>query len=398
MNRPTVLVTDATRNPGLALIRELGQVGFDVRGADSRRLPLGLHSRYSPPYLDYGGAADDELAETLLAAVRLTRPEACLPVSTPITRIVSKHRSEFASLTGVNVPDFGSFLTAMDNERTLSACAEVGIPCPRTLELSEAADLLGRSPGATPAASIVIKPKLDLGAAQGVRYVSSPEALEAGLAANADLYGESVLQEYIPGSTDSMRVVVLLFDRDSELIAQFTARKILQWPESGGMTALAISTHEPELVALDLPFFHRLRWQGVAEAELKVDPRDGIPKLIEVNPRLPSYTGFPTRCGVPLATLLAKAALGERIEPRCPPYSSGTHVIRTSDFLRVMWSQLRRPGSRTEALGRLWSELGARARPPSLDWSDPLPRIGKLLWETTSTSRDKRERSRVDPG
>ena len=70
----------------------------------------------------------------------------------------------------------------------------------------------------------------------------------------------------------------------------------------------------------------------------------------------------------------------------------------TSDFLRAMWSQLRRPGSRTEALGRIWSELGARARPPSLDWTDPLPRIGKLLWEMTSTSRDKRERSLVDPG
>ncbi len=44
-----VLVTHATRYPGMAVINALARGGCEVVGADDRRLPLNIHSMYTKP-------------------------------------------------------------------------------------------------------------------------------------------------------------------------------------------------------------------------------------------------------------------------------------------------------------------------------------------------------------
>lgn len=383
MRPHTILVSDATRNPGLALIRELGRAGFDVRGADSRRLPLSLHSRYSPAYLTYGSLFDRQAPETLIDIVGTLRPEAFLPVSTTTTQAVSKNRELFESLTNVNVPQYEAFLTALDNERTLRTCARLGIPSPRIMDRKEAAEILSRQGNSMAGERVVIKPRMDLGAARGVHYASTRKELEDGIDANAHRYGDSVVQEFIPGDDSTMRLVLLLFDRAGKLLAYLTAQKILQWPPDGGLATVAASTHEPELVRLVLPFFEHLGWQGPAEVELKCDPRDGAPKVIEINPRVPSYMGFPERCEIPFTTMLVDAARNEWSGPICPSYPAGVRFLRTGELLKSVLYRRRESPHKAETVSRAWSEIRAGARPASRDLTDPLPRIGKLLREIT---------------
>ena len=385
MTAPTVLVSDATRNPGLALVRQLGRSGIDVRGADARRLPFGLRSRYSQPYLDYGPSSGLELPEALLEAVRASGSEVLIPVSTSTTQVVSGQRDLFSSVSAVNVPRHEAFLTAVDNERTIRTCTDLGIPCPRLLDESEALDLIYRRQGSTSSSQkVVIKPRSDLGEARGVSYPSSVQELQEALRTTANRFGEFLLQEYIPGDASTMRLVLLLFDRSSQLVAYLTSRKILQWPESGGLAALAVSTHEPELVRMVRPFFEHLGWQGPAEAELKYDSRDGLPKVIEVNPRLPSYMGFPERCGLPLSTMLVATAKNRWQGPICPSYKAGIQFFRSGELLKVLLTRLGTSEPEHGAVGQAWSELTRQARPANLDFSDPLPRIGKLLCEIGS--------------
>ena len=73
-----------------------------------------------------------------------------------------------------------------------------------------------------------------------------------------------------------------------------------------------------------LPFFESLRWRGPAEVELKIDARDGEAKVIEVNPRLPGYVGFPI-AWVHLPRSRLQVALGE------------------TPTLRAMWSDAASP-------------------------------------------------------
>jgi predicted ATP-grasp superfamily ATP-dependent carboligase len=384
MGSRTVLVSEATRNPGLALIRILSRAGFDVAGADSQHLPLGLHSRYSPPYLGYQRKPESQLTESLLQVVKRVRPWVFQPLSTSAVQVVSKHRELFESLTNINVPPYDVFLTAMDKVRTFQICSRLGIPCPRLFEAGDAAKLFEADDTCGKTGKLVVKPRLDAGGAKGISYASDPKSLEEGIAKCQGLYGDTVLQEFIPGDVGATRLILLLFDRDGRLLTHLASRKIWQWPESGGQAALAASSKEPDLLRTILPFFEEVGWQGPAEVELKIDARDGLAKVIEINPRLPTYMGFPERCGVPLSTMLVRAAAGESLDSEVPDYKPDVRFMRTGAFLKVMLQRLRGGQGKVQIMRQAMAELRAGARPASWDFTDPLPRLGKLLLELTS--------------
>jgi predicted ATP-grasp superfamily ATP-dependent carboligase len=75
-----------------------------------------------------------------------------------------------------------------------------------------------------------------------------------------------------------------------------------------------LSTYEPELLEIAENLLKKWNWYGAAEVEIKIDPRDGVPKLIEVNPRFWQHLQLSIACGLDLPHLLYKIALEEYIE------------------------------------------------------------------------------------
>jgi hypothetical protein len=55
-------------------------------------------------------------------------------------------------------------------------------------------------------------------------------------------------------------------------------------------------------------------WVGFT-CQTKIDARDGVPKLLEINPRLGMHTWFRTQSGVNEPLLLLRLARGESIQP-----------------------------------------------------------------------------------
>ena len=142
---------------------------------------------------------------------------------------------------------------------------------------------------------------------------------------------------------------------------------------------MSISTDEPALVETVLPFFESLRWRGPAEVELKIDARDGIAKVIEVNPRLPGYVAFPITCGLHLPRLAALVALGE--SPSAPDYAIGRRYVQPVLTLKALL-QARSAG---EVNGkRLRRDCRALLTASWVSWDDvvdPLPRLARMLAE-----------------
>ncbi len=64
---------------------------------------------------------------------------------------------------------------------------------------------------------------------------------------------------------------------------------------------------------LGLSLLKSLNWIGVAMAEFKVDPRDGIPKLMEVNPRFWGSLHLAIVSGVDFPYLILKMAEGRNL-------------------------------------------------------------------------------------
>jgi predicted ATP-grasp superfamily ATP-dependent carboligase len=368
----------------MAVIRALGTQGIEVIGADDRKLPFNLHSRYAKRNYVYPRTEKDGFIEALIGMMEREKPDVLLPLGG--TNLVCKHLSAIEKYTNLIVPAFESFKVAFDNQRALEALGPLGIACPQVLNDEEAIDELRRNERRANPVSIVIKPRQDFGGGSGVFFVKNIDEFTKSKLKVEREFGKSVVQEYIPGDTASMRTVNLLFDRQSRLAAYFTSRKIRQWPESGGISALSISTHEWGLVELVLPFFSKWRWQGPAEVELKIDTRDNQPKLIEINPRFWGYVGFPIRCGVNFPLIASKLALGENIaEGACPKYPAGIKYVNPTAFLKAVGHDIRTSPNKAQAIHRALADLKGKKVTNNLKLTDPLSIVGKILQELKSS-------------
>jgi hypothetical protein len=132
-----------------------------------------------------------------------------------------------------------------------------------------------------------------------------------------------------------------------------------------------------------LPFFRAIRWVGVASMECKLDERDGLYKLIEINPRPWAILKISVACGVNVPLLYYRLARGEDLPPQAG-FEEGRYYIRllwgNRDFpepaatLGMLWNRritprevLRVYGELLRNAGRVTIDVG------SLD--DPLPTL-----------------------
>jgi hypothetical protein len=381
------LVTNCTRNSGLAVMRALSSAGWSIQGADDRVFAFGLRSRCAVEGYGLLPPQDDpRFPEALLALLDRARPDVLIP--SRAAEAVCKIRDAVVQRTGCLLPPLEAFEVLVDKARLLDRCVALGIATPRVFSLDEAGRFLRDTPGS----QVVVKPRRDVGGGRGVYFVEDSTALAAIYEDVAVRHGAALITDYIPGSTESLRAVHLLFDSASRLIAFFVLRKLRIWPSRVGVTVAAASTHETELVERLLPLFQELKWQGPADAELKIDSRDGIARIIEINPRFSGAIHFPIGCGVNMPLLYCRAALGERLdEAHLPNYPAGMNYLDGARWLAAVIAELREPGAnRLAALRRAWKQEVCQPRVPSLHaLSDPGPIIGKLLMALPSNRHPK---------
>lgn len=386
------LVTNCTRNSGLAVMRGLSSAGWIVQGADDRVFAFGLRSRCTAAAYESLPAPDDSrFPEALLTLLDRARPDVLVP-SRAVGAIL-RIRDAVAERTRCLLPSLDAFEVMNDKARLLERCAALGIATPRVFSSDQAARFLQE----VPRSQVVVKPRRDLGGGRGVHFVAEAAALAATYQSVVALHGDTLITEYIPGPTDSLRAVHLLFDSASRLVAFFVLRKLRIWPSRVGVTVAAASTHETGLVERLLPLFQSLEWRGPADAELKIDARDGVARIIEINPRFSGAIHFPIACGLNLPVLFCRAALGERLEEASrPAYPAGMHYVDAGRWLASMVAELKEPGSNWAAILAGWKDELRQPRVPSVHaWSDLGPVVGKLLM---MLSANRPPRSRETPG
>jgi D-aspartate ligase len=95
-----------------------------------------------------------------------------------------------------------------------------------------------------------------------------------------------IVQEYIPGGDDAVWMCNGYFAKDSECLATFTGKKLRQWPPHAGVASLAICEPNDMVAHSTRHFMKAVGYQGLVGIGYRYDARDGLYKVLDVNPRV----------------------------------------------------------------------------------------------------------------
>lgn len=287
-----VLVTDATYSNALAAVRSLGRRGARVTVCSEKRLTQCSFSRYTSESVRCPSPKEHELfAQALKRISKVRGIDVILPIGYDSNVALSKHLDIMEDGPAVPVAPWKSMEVGSDKMKTMELARELGVPTPRTYSGPEEVD---RFP-------VVVKDALGSGR---VRYANDVRQLQDAYAPGA------VIQEYVPGDGYGF---FALYDR-GEQKASFMHRRLREFPVTGGASTAAVSVRDETLKDLGSRMLTELKWHGVAMAEFKKDRRDGVFKLIELNPKFWGSLDLSIASGVDFPFLCAKMAAGGGIE------------------------------------------------------------------------------------
>lgn len=334
-----VLLTDAQQRKTLAAARSLGGKGIKVYIGENTRLALSSFSKYCHrPFVYPSPRSDTErFLSCMFNFIKKYRPDVFFPMDDDIIEAVAGHLKEFKKLTRVPIPEQDKLAAVGDKASLIKIAGKAGTPCPKTVSVNDLGEL-----GSVLSCfdfPVVIKPRKSSGS-RGIRYIFEKKDFIKNYLAVHKEYPFPVVQEFIPPG--EKYDVCLLFNQDSKLRAAFVQKELRQYPLEGGPSTLQESVYRPDLIELALDLMKDTGWYGVAEVEFMVDPRDGLPKLMEVNPRFWASLQASISAGIDFPYLLYRLAVDGDIEPHFN-YRSGVRCrwLLPGDILHFLFNSKR---------------------------------------------------------
>ena len=308
-----VLVTDGDSRAALAVVRSLGQRGHHLIVGERDTPALAQTSRHCRDRFTYPDPfADGEgFLSAVASEVERRRVDVLLPVSDVTTSLIASERRRFNGHCRVPVPESDSLLRAADKVAVIRLAEQLGIPAPQTVYLENAAQLTEVMDRLS--FPVVVKPRRsrvrtgDRWRSCAVTYARSAQELQHEVCGWPAGAYPLMLQEKITGPG----VGVFLCMHNGKTVASFSHRRLREKPPSGGVSVLCESIElRPELHRAAESLLRALDWTGVAMVEFKVDERDGVAKLMEINGRFWGSLQLAIDAGVDFPAILLDTVMG----------------------------------------------------------------------------------------
>jgi D-aspartate ligase len=184
-----------------------------------------------------------------------------------------------------------------------------------------------------------------------------------------------ILQDYIPGPEEYCWIFHGCFDQNSRCLAAFTGQKLRQCRAYGGDTCLGVYRKNPIIEETAIRFLKGIGYSGIVDMCLRYDARDGLYKVLDVNPRIGANSRiFVSNNGLDLARIYYLDMTGQ--SRNAEPIREGrTWQVEDYDIVSCI---------------RYWLDgnLGVHEWIASLrtidergftDFRDPLPAIARLI-------------------
>lgn len=376
----TVLVLDGSERAALAMVRSLGRRGVSVHVGECFRHSLATFSKHctgSVTYADPHESRRSFIAD-LQRIVAENDYEMIFSAQEETTIPLSLYKGRFDS-TIVPYPDWGTMELTVDKSKTFQIADEVGVPTPAT-HVPPTPEALTELKG-TLEYPLVVKPRSKttwvddqpvVVKVTDENYVDNFDDLLDVASGIYDVLGTMpLIQEYIPG--EGIGVELLCNAGKTETL--FMHRRLREYPITGGASTYRESMYEPRFEKPAVELMEAMEWTGVAMVEFRLDSRDAVPKLMEVNGRFWGSLPLAIAAGVDFPYLLYQLYRDEPVSATGYEKGVRSRWLLPGDLLWFLSSLKDEPG-RTDTLREFFSFRDTNY--DVLSTEDPYPAVGAL--------------------
>ena len=291
--RLRVLVTGAGGPAAIAAMKSLGaDPEVELLAADMDPWAAGLYLVPPGARTLIPAGADPDFADALLARCLALGVDVILPTVDAELRPLARARETFAAAgLALLLAPATALEIILDKLALAQHCASI-VRVPRTEPFGALADPAEWS------YPVVVKPRTGSGS-NGLVIVDSAGEL-AALPRSPSL----IVQEFLPGEEYSVDVLADLGGHVIASVPRLRARV------DSGVSVGGRTVHDPEVEWFGRAVAEATGITYVANVQCKRD-RDGVPGLLEVNPRMPGTLGLTIASGVDMPRLALAALLGQ---------------------------------------------------------------------------------------
>jgi D-aspartate ligase len=310
----------------LGIARSLGRLGVPVYWAHCEASPLAARSRYVAGTFDWDldETHSDRALERLLEIGReIGRRSLLIPTEDGSSVLVAEH-ADVLSEYFIFPRQRPELLQKLANKRAMHAlCLEHGVPAPDTSYPESSADVLAFAEET--GFPVVLKraegwlPQRDGGLRSVVIANDADELVRAYEEIENPDTPNTLLQKYIPGTSESVWMFNGYFDDRSDCLLGYTGYKIRQDPIDTGPTTLGACVPNPAVDENTRRLMKAVGYCGILDIGYRYDAGDGLYKLLDVNPRIgSSFRLFVGEDGMDVARALYLDLTGQEVAARAP--------------------------------------------------------------------------------
>jgi predicted ATP-grasp superfamily ATP-dependent carboligase len=306
----------------LGIVRSLGRLGIPVYVVASDPQTSSFYSRYCRGkfVLDIDTAPEEKSLQFLLeVSKKIGGSPILIPTDDGSATFVADHADALRSSFQFQ-DQLPRLFNSLNSKKEMHFQAKKhGLPTPEAVFPQSRADVLNFLPGATfPIMLKAIYGAQLWGAAGQKMFIvrSEAELLDKYDQLEDPSNPNLMLQEYIPGGDDTIWMFDGYFNNESDCLFAITAKKIRQYPISRGSTSLGISLQNETVERATIEFMKKVRYKGIVDIDYRYDARDGVYKVLDINPRIgSSFRLFVSTSGMDAARALYADFTGQPVEP-----------------------------------------------------------------------------------
>jgi predicted ATP-grasp superfamily ATP-dependent carboligase len=325
--KPAVVLSAHT--VGLVVIRGLGMMGVPIVAVYYNKGDMGYVSKYVTQKIlaPHPEESEEQFVELLVESSSRFGGGLLIPTDDATVAAVSRHKSLLEEYYIVACTEWEITKQFIDKKHTHALADAVGVSAPKTIvpqstEDVERYDQVVQYP-------CLVKPS------QGHLYyehfgekmvqVDDLDQMLGAYQQAEDVGLEVMLQEVIPGE-DSLGVSYHSYSWNGKPLVEFTAQQIRNGPPEFGSPRVMLSKHIPEVLEPGRRIIEAMDFYGFSCIEFKLDPRDGVYKLMELNGRHSRAEILDIRCGINFPWLQYRHLVHDEL-PSASDFETGVYWI-----------------------------------------------------------------------